>query len=226
MHESSSPVRSVGAAADTCSMQAWGDPTFRPWVGRHYGRASHHGHAVLVVLESHYDEGFGKGSGLTEYVVREHVRGKAPQRTFSAVEDAFGGFQGRSRAFWDSVALYNYVQSWTVPGRGVTQDQLRKSWTPFVRVTRELRPDVVAVFSTVVGRSIADKVQTRELGLTMNGTEPAVYAELPFAAPGAGILGWLRHPRARQAQALRIEDARPILQTLMVAARAKHGRWF
>src|SRR4051812_1274376 len=96
-------------------MRVMSNVFFQPWRGPRYGRGSDFGRSVLVLGESHYDEGFGPGGEYTNIVVRQHIDRGMHSKFFGGVGQtlagpSYGGSPSRRRAVWDQVAFYNYVQ--------------------------------------------------------------------------------------------------------------------
>ena len=198
---------------------------FRPWVGDQYGRLSRWELSVLLLGESHYDEGFGQGEHLTEFVVRRHVRREGKQYPFwTKIAKTFVGPMYESaadrRSFWQSVAFYNYVQEFagTGPRQRPTPRQFRSAWLPFSEVVGELRPDVVVVLGFGLWDALDPLLASRSaLDVPAYGGRSGTFATLPQAHPGVGVTGFIKHPSA----AFRPDDWRSWVSALMGEAR-KH----
>jgi hypothetical protein len=150
---------------------------------------------VLVLGESHYDESFGQGDGLTSHVVRCHVECSRTWPFFDRVGCTIAGPTYGSphsrRGLWDNVAFYNYVPSFAV-GRP-TAAQFNAGWEPFQTILAELQPDVVLAFGYTMWGFIRRHIKWQRW-LEAGGTEEARYTVLRQAAPGAGVIASLRHP--------------------------------
>jgi hypothetical protein len=197
---------------------------FQPWVGARYGPRSRWGLSVLILGESHYDQGYNRGDALTSYVIEEHVARRGPGRpVFTKLERTFDAdctkTTGRE-AFWESVSFYNYVQEFAgdAARQRPDQRQFRASWAPFVSVLQRLQPDVVVAVGFDLWRSLEPLLPSRAPMLLSEG-RAADYAVLPDAAPGAGVISRIRHP----ATSYRYEDWRPVVSSMLVVARALHG---
>lgn len=124
--------------------------SFEPWVGVNFGSRSRLGQAVLILGESHYDEGFGQGARLTEFVIRRHIEREGKQYAFwTKIARTLTGPTYSDKAdrvsFWESVGFYNYVQEFvgTGPRQRPTEGHYRDSLPQFLSVIDRLRPDLV-----------------------------------------------------------------------------------
>lgn len=178
----------------------------------------------MILGESHYDESYGQGDRLTEFVVRGHVERRGKQYAFwtkigrTFVGPSYGDPASR-RAFWDSVAFYNYVQDFvgTAARQRPTPAHFRSSWAPFGSVLGELQPDVVIALGFGLWGAMEPLTpRPRSLGLTLPGGRPGEFAVLPKAHPGAGVFGYLKHPST----GYRPDEWRPVVTALMEQARA------
>lgn len=197
---------------------------FQPWVGRNYGRRSRWKQSVLILGESHYDESYAQGDRLTEFVVRGHVERRGKQYAFwtkigrTFVGPSYGDPPSR-RAFWDSVAFYNYVQGFvgTAARQRPTPQHFRSSWTPFQSVLAELQPDVVVALGFGLWAAMEPLLPPRRpLGFALPGGRDGHYVVLPKAQPGAGVFGYLKHPST----GYRPDEWRPVVAALLDRARA------
>src|SRR5262245_42128530 len=99
----------------------WREVIFRPWIGAEYRSTTHWGCRLLVLGDSHYREFPSFPQHLyTRYVIRAHLRGEASHRFWTEVGRVVTG-QSRftpetRRAFWRSIAFYNYIQEFVGPG--------------------------------------------------------------------------------------------------------------
>jgi len=198
------------------------EPRFKPWVGRNYGRHSRWKQSVLILGESHYDESYAQGDRLTEYVVRGHVERRGKQYGFwtkigrTLVGPQYGDGPSR-RALWDSIAFYNYVQDFVgeAARQRPTPEHFRSSWRPFESVLAELQPDLVVALGFGLWGALEPLLPRRSsLGITLPGGRHGQYAVLRHAAPGAGLMGYVKHPST----GYRPADWQPVVSALMVQA--------
>jgi hypothetical protein len=192
---------------------------FQPWVGSLYGRHSPFGVSVLVLGESHYDEGYAQGDRLTEFVVRGHMEARGKQyafwtkigRTFTGPD--YGDAASR-RAFWESIAFYNYVQDFvgTAARQRPTEEHFRSSWPAFTSLLAALKPDVVVTLGFGLWGALQPMLSVRRpLGVTVPGSRESHYSLLTQAAPGAGVIGFTKHPST----GYRPADWRAVVEALM-----------
>ena len=196
--------------------------TFRPWVGERYGRGSQWGLSVLLLGESHYDEGFGQGDRLTEYVIRRHIRGDGRQYAFwtkiahTFTDSPYETEASRDR-FWQSVGFYNYVQEFagTGPRQRPTPQQFARSWPAFNDVLGQLQPDVIVVLGFGLWDALCPMLPSRHnLEAAPLGRRVPSYAVIPAAA---GIIGYIKHPST----GFRPADWRPWVSELMAVAQRR-----
>jgi len=173
---------------------------FEPWVGDNYAKGIQ-GKKVLVLGESHYDEGFNQGDRLTEFVVRRHIERVGKQYAFwTNIAKTFVGPAYADKAdrvsFWESVAFYNYVQEFVGDGprQRPTKRHFQESWPEFSSVIEELRPDLVVA----LGFGLWDSLQP------LLATPVAVAAPAYHKRECAGcwlqqggrsvLVGYIKHP--------------------------------
>lgn len=199
--------------------------TFRPWVGRSYADPHNRwDQRVLILGESHYDEDFDQGPDLTTWVIRRHVRKEGKQYAFwtkvgrTFVGPDYGPPDTR-RTFWDSVAFYNYVQ--TFAGVAARQrpsaDDFSSSWPVFTRVLEDLRPTVVVG----LGFGLRDAMRPllppgSRLGIRAPQGEPPSYWTLRVRDASV-VLGFVKHPST----GYRPPDWRPVVSALLRRAQGK-----
>src|SRR5262245_38404790 len=88
---------------------------FHPWVGSEYRSGGVLGLRLLVLGESHHHTTPELADrDMTRIVVENYLAGRARIRFFTSVMQVVTGREyfpyDRRRAFWDSVAFYNFVQ--------------------------------------------------------------------------------------------------------------------
>jgi len=133
---------------------------FRPWVGQNYSLAGFCGRRVLVLGESHY----GKTEEETPSFTVECIEGMAKAEKGHAfftktaklfLESSIGEPLTRDTRskFWDSVAFFNYVQSFpsTMARRRPTPEMWQKAAMVLPSVLAELKP----AFVLVLGRALS-----------------------------------------------------------------------
>lgn len=126
---------------------------FQPWRGDCYGNGFL-GKRALVLGESHYDwdkeEPIDKMPLLTQRCIQEQIDGLWSKPFWTNIAATFLGHLpelSEKKAFWNSVAFYNYVQSSAGygPRKRPTPQQWQDAWVPFTEVLGELKPEVVIV---------------------------------------------------------------------------------
>ncbi len=176
--------------------------TFEPWVGTGFTDTSRWGCRLLLMGESHYDEGFGQGSQLTSYVVRRHINRDGKQYAFWT--NIARTFEGRAygppatrKRFWDSVAFFNFIQGFV--GDGPRQRPSEALWqdsrSGFWHVIEMLRPHCIVCF----GFDLWDKLPApsgADQRLNVDAIRGRVAKTRLYRAPSghACIAGYLRHP--------------------------------
>lgn len=135
---------------------------FRPWVGTDYRSGGIFKKKILIVGESHYCDSQCEGCGteacsgchsFTTDVINDYLNPKEWNRwmnTFRKFEHSLVNHKTgaeESRAIWDSVAFYNFLQSPMQSARqSGTPEQYRDAAVPFFQVLNELRPDAIIVW--------------------------------------------------------------------------------
>lgn len=142
-------------------------PAFEPW--KPPGDPRFNGIRLLIVGESHYDEGEPpppeKWSVFTtEIVTRWGANAEGYARFFGNVYATFNdnGAHWSSdefKRFWNSVYFYNYVQSF-VPGKArvrPTAKQFAESADAFHVVLDDLKPEAIVVMGREVWKSMSER---------------------------------------------------------------------
>lgn len=192
---------------------------FQPWVGEQYGRSSRWGLSLLVLGDSHYHEYKHLGQAeYTNYIVREYIDGKT--RPFftnfaASLDPTLRGVSTRNE-IWQSLAFYNYVQDFMEgPDLKPSRAQFASSWQPFLAVVRDLRPDLIVVCGYRLWDAIAPRLPTTTpLGFDLSEGRPGMQALLPQAAPGAGVISYIKHPSRAYSGTV----WQPVLTAMMAAA--------
>jgi hypothetical protein len=126
---------------------------FKPWIGSRYQEAPL-GRKVLVLGESHYDwdsdEPINDDSDVTNKVIQEQLVGGYTKAFWTHIVKTFLNHKpslDEKRAFWHSVAFYNYIQSSAGFGPRVppSSEQFVKSEPAFFEVLQSLQPRLMVV---------------------------------------------------------------------------------
>ena len=123
---------------------------FNPWVGNRYGQGYTEGPRLLILRESHY--GDQPDSNLTCRYTREYMQGRWTHRFWTNIMQAVMGCHhteittAQKEAFWQSVALYNYIQVMVEgPRRCPPAGAWQASWPAFESVLEALRPHALLI---------------------------------------------------------------------------------
>lgn len=141
------------------------EPNFTPWVGTRYDRSELHGLRILILGESHY---CGVGEDRRDLTARAVSRwGKLERHPFFTViaKLILGKGPGEwlddeaRSLFWDQVAFYNYIQERVGdnPRMRPTGAMWERAPEPYRFVLRDLRPQLVVSFGTILGRYVDDE---------------------------------------------------------------------
>jgi hypothetical protein len=143
---------------------------FEPWIGGEYMRGGFGHLRILVLGESHYDEGYAQSCRTTAHVVERYLRGEDSRPYFEKIGTAFVGQAYRrgieSRAhFWNAVAFYNYIQEFMgqSPGRRPTAAQLKDAERPFIETLVRIAPHLVVATGFAVWDAISRIPSTVEV---------------------------------------------------------------
>jgi len=122
-----------------------------PWIGKFY-RRGFKGHRLLIVGHSHYFRKRREAApGVTRKVVSWAIDRELQSNFLTLIERTLLGIDdpARSKAFWHSVAFYNFLQSDRLrrPRQAVRREEWLASRSPFHAVLGELRPERILVFS-------------------------------------------------------------------------------
>lgn len=141
---------------------------FAPWVGSRYQEGLG-GLRVLLVCESHYGKLQHERPTVTHEIIKALALGERhPQAIkklrkhphFAKIMNAIVGVRRaysreEKRAFWDSVAYYNFVQEFILTKRlPPTKDAWERAKRPFLEVLQVLQPDLIVCFSTRQSRYV------------------------------------------------------------------------
>lgn len=155
---------------------------FNPWVGNHYRQGYAGGPCLLILGESHY--GDRPERSWTQRLTREYMQGKWKHRFWTNIMQACIGCHytditsAQKEAFWQSVALYNYIQvALEGPRRCPPRCAWRDSRPAFEAVLEALRPNALLILGT------------RTWNKLLSATPDSGHAEYRGPAMGAGELG-------------------------------------
>lgn len=136
---------------------------FKPWAPE---GADWAGLRLLIVGESHYDEGLKYSPSEqwehTHYVVRRYGAEAHETTAFfrritqTFIDGASGEPDEDYRAFWRRACFCNYVQEFVpdTPGKNkVSREMIRSSGPAFHEMLDDLRPDAVLVMSAAIWRT-------------------------------------------------------------------------
>lgn len=144
---------------------------FLPW--KPSGDPRFNGIRLLLVGESHYDEGEPPApnqvsSFTSEIVTRWGAKAEGYTRFFGNIYATFNGdgahwSSDEFKHFWNSVSFYNYVQSFVHGEARVrpTAKQFAESADAFHAVLDELKPDAILI----VGQATWDQMSERNAEL-------------------------------------------------------------
>lgn len=135
---------------------------FLPWIGQNYSEEGLAGIRLLILGESHYGTRGTETPTLTQDVVNKWGRCMR-YRFFTVVQKLVVNVprgewipNEKRAAFWDSVAFYNFVQSF--PGNKPRCRPTREMWMaakePFLQVLEKLQPHFVVVLGVELQRHL------------------------------------------------------------------------
>jgi hypothetical protein len=129
---------------------------YKPWKGDNYSRGVAKGRRLLVLGESHYSDA---GQDTIKYT-KQYIDGHPGNFGFWTVimQNVVGKKQWDidRRAFWHSIALYNYIQEpiWEGPRTPPTPKMWAKAAKPFFEVLNQLKPTHLLV----LGKRLWEKI--------------------------------------------------------------------
>lgn len=199
---------------------------FNPWapVDADWG-----GLRLLIVGESHYDEGIKYSPAEqwehTHYVVRRYgAEARETTTFFLRIAQTF--IQGAStipdddyRAFWKRVCFCNYVQEFVPdkPGKNkVSKEMIRRSGPAFHELLDDVRPNAVLVMSAAIWEDMSAEnvaLETDDVG-GIGRVYRYTYRD------GTCLAAHTDHPRARFKNIYRPDVWRPRVQAFLDYARA------
>lgn len=198
---------------------------FNPWApdGADWG-----GLRLLIVGESHYDEGIKYSPAEqwehTHYVVRRYGAEARETTTFfvritqTFVDGASTLPDDDYRAFWRRVCFCNYVQEF-VPGtpgsNKVSKAMIRRSGPAFRQILDDVRPDAVLVMSAAVWEDMS--TESSALEADDIGGIGRVYRYT--YQDGVCLAAHTDHPRARFKNTYRPDVWKPRVQAFLDYAR-------
>lgn len=123
-------------------------PYFKPWIGDNYWSGRRFGKRVLVLGESHY--GWDLPPNWTIQCIKEQISGEGTYKFWTDIAIAFLNEHPSvedKKAFWHSVAFYNYIQESVGDGPGIrpTEEMWENAREPFNEVLSKLCPQFIAV---------------------------------------------------------------------------------
>lgn len=150
---------------------------------------------LLVLGESHYDAG-ARGSDFTRWLTREYVDGRMTHRFWTRLARTIAGRPlGRDecRAFWHSVAFYNFIQE--IVGTRARVRPTPEMWSagqrPFLHVLSMLNPDAVLVVGSQLWNHLP-QAPRGELQLDDGSKWPTRLYERPGRPPITAT--FIKHP--------------------------------
>lgn len=135
---------------------------FKPFVGEYYGLSYP---KILILGESHYNEGYSDDeSDYTIAVIKslgQRINGKR-HRFFTTIAKVLTGKLDTyldapsAKAFWDTVAFYNYVQEFvgTRARQRPTVEMFQESKEAFLQVLEMIKPTIVIVVGVALKRHL------------------------------------------------------------------------
>jgi hypothetical protein len=168
------------------------NPFFEPWVGRKYRGSSGR---LLILGESHYGPPSMPGTSTVE-LTQEYVDGVWSHRFWTNIMQLVLGSPYReiNRAeFWETVALYNYVQEPVAETHSVapTPEMYEKARPAFYSVLRCLTPKLILVLSKRLWDNLPpDGRLGDEIRYGEANRETWIY---PYDG-GKALASWVPHP--------------------------------
>lgn len=136
---------------------------FRPWIGPSYRSPGFCGHRILILGESHYGMPEEEAPSFTIECIEDMAKAERGHGFFTKTAKLFlereSGVplsQSERSTFWDSVAFFNYVQSFpsTTARRRPTPAMWQLASTVFPLVMRELQPSFVLVLGKALSQNL------------------------------------------------------------------------
>lgn len=199
---------------------------FNPWAP---SDAEWAGLRLLIVGESHYDEGIKYSPAEqwehTHYVVRRYGAEARETTTFflriaqTFMEGVSAPPNDGYRAFWRRVCFCNYVQEFVpdTPGKNkVTKEMIRRSAPAFHELLDDVRPNAILVMSAAVWEDMSEENAALEADDV--GGIGRVYRY--GYRGGSCLVAHTDHPRARFKKTYRPEIWRPRVRAFLDYARA------
>lgn len=196
-------------------------PRFRPWVGSSYSTDGFAGLRVMLLGESHYTGSDEPRPTITEEVVERYLEKGGMDfftKAMRSVDPECETTGDSRRAFWNSVAFYQFVQQsvGSGPGQRPTDAMWKESVGPFVTVLNQLRPDAIVVFGKTLWKHLPPGTDS-----LVRSAEGGDSVELRIFATGDGheaVAGHVTH-----ATRLSYDVARPRIRVLLDFAGSKAG---
>ena len=131
---------------------------FNPWVGDHYCQGYAGGPRLLILGESHYDKNSDatpSERNFTQRLTHEYMQGQWKHKFWTNIMQAVMGCHyteitpAQKETFWQSVALYNYIQVMLEgPRLCPPKWAWRASRPAFEAVLEALRPHALLILGT------------------------------------------------------------------------------
>jgi len=165
---------------------------FEPWKGSEY---EHSRPRLLILGESHYGD-ISSDPDATRSLTAEYVDNKWSHRFWTNIMQVVAGAPKHEidrSEFWNSVALYNYVQGSAGPtaGQAPPKELWASSEQAFFSVLERLQPERVLVLSRRLWRNMSSQgASGAELVVGGTAHETWIYDY----RGGTAIASWVPHP--------------------------------
>lgn len=145
---------------------------FKPWQGSRYHRGYEKGKRLLLLGESHYDEGGRAHPGRNFTIQVVEALGLARERKhpyWTKLVQIVTGDDAHDidrDDFWSRVAFYNFIQECVGDGPRIrpTDEHWKEAEAPFFSVLEELRPHYILVLGKELWNRMPEPKGTSEEG--------------------------------------------------------------
>lgn len=132
---------------------------YKPWKGRRYSSLGYGGLKLLVLGESHHQD-YDRNAALRW--TQAHIA--KPSMFWSTIEEIVVGrrllTEADRREFWESIAYTNVVQTTMRTSKHrPNESDWRRSRQWFCEIVREVKPEVVFLFSTALWTRLPDDTE-------------------------------------------------------------------